>query len=92
MNTLLQSNASAAPKASLKIGDVQLGGRVLAAPMTGVTDLPFRRTLSRLGAAVFVVKGPELKSENELVMPELLSRYSCCHCALKSGWIRKSPT
>jgi len=51
VNTLLQSNASAAPKASLKIGDVQLGGRVLAAPMTGVTDLPFRRTLSRLGAA-----------------------------------------
>lgn len=26
-------------------------GRVLAAPMTGVTDLPFRRLMSRLGAA-----------------------------------------
>jgi nifR3 family TIM-barrel protein len=35
----------------LSIGGVDLGGRVLAAPMTGVTDLPFRRTLSRLGAA-----------------------------------------
>jgi nifR3 family TIM-barrel protein len=35
----------------LKIGDVNIAGRVLAAPMTGVTDLPFRRLLSRLGAA-----------------------------------------
>ncbi len=35
---------------SLKIGDVHVAGRVLAAPMTGVTDLPFRRLLSRLGA------------------------------------------
>jgi len=34
----------------LKIGDVNVAGRVLAAPMTGVTDLPFRRLLSRLGA------------------------------------------
>ena len=35
----------------LWIGDVRIGGRVLAAPMTGVTDLPFRRRLSRLGTA-----------------------------------------
>ena len=35
----------------LHIGDVRVAGRVLAAPMTGVTDLPFRRLLSRLGAA-----------------------------------------
>jgi len=32
------------------IGDVRIGGRVLTAPMTGVSDLPFRRTASRLGA------------------------------------------
>jgi tRNA-dihydrouridine synthase B len=36
---------------TLRIGDVVVPGRVLAAPMTGVTDLPFRRTASRLGAA-----------------------------------------
>ena len=36
---------------TLTIGDVVIPGRVLAAPMTGVTDLPFRRTASRLGAA-----------------------------------------
>jgi tRNA-dihydrouridine synthase B len=35
----------------LRIGDVEVNGRVLAAPMTGVSDLPFRRAASRLGAA-----------------------------------------
>jgi nifR3 family TIM-barrel protein len=35
----------------LKIGDVEIGGRVLIAPMTGVSDLPFRRAASRAGAA-----------------------------------------
>lgn len=35
----------------LQIGDVHVPGRVLTAPMTGVTDLPFRRLASRLGAA-----------------------------------------
>jgi nifR3 family TIM-barrel protein len=32
------------------IGDVWIGGRVLTAPMTGVSDLPFRRCASKLGA------------------------------------------
>ncbi len=34
----------------LTIGDIAIKGRVLAAPMTGVTDLPFRRVMRRLGA------------------------------------------
>ena len=50
MAHLAEPSVAPAP-ASLAIGDVRLAGRVLAAPMTGVTDLPFRRTLSRLGAA-----------------------------------------
>ncbi len=33
------------------IAGVPIGGRVLIAPMTGVSDLPFRRAASRLGAA-----------------------------------------
>lgn len=33
------------------IGNVRIGSRVLTAPMTGVSDLPFRRTASKLGAA-----------------------------------------
>jgi tRNA-dihydrouridine synthase B len=36
---------------SLQIGDVSVAGTVLLAPMTGVTDLPFRRAASRLGAS-----------------------------------------
>src|SRR5436190_2587679 len=36
---------------SLTIGDVTIPGRVLTAPMTGVSDLPFRRVASRCGAA-----------------------------------------
>jgi nifR3 family TIM-barrel protein len=32
------------------IGSVPIGGCVLTAPMTGVSDLPFRRAASRLGA------------------------------------------
>ena len=36
---------------SLIIGDVTVPGRVLMAPMTGVTDLPFRILASKLGAA-----------------------------------------
>lgn len=39
------------PKAGIRIGDVEIAGRVLMAPMTGVTDLPFRLLASRLGAA-----------------------------------------
>src|ERR1700675_4750297 len=35
---------------SLKLDDVEVGGRVWIAPMTGVSDLPFRRAASRLGA------------------------------------------
>jgi nifR3 family TIM-barrel protein len=37
--------------APLAIGDVTIPGRVLIAPMTGVSDLPFRRAAARLGAA-----------------------------------------
>src|SRR5512140_3074034 len=35
---------------SLQLGGVEVGGRVWIAPMTGVSDLPFRRAASRLGA------------------------------------------
>lgn len=35
---------------ALQIGDVTVPGNVLLAPMTGVTDLPFRRAAARLGA------------------------------------------
>jgi nifR3 family TIM-barrel protein len=37
-------------KQDLNIGGVCIGGKVLMAPMTGISDLPFRRAASRLGA------------------------------------------
>ncbi len=36
---------------AIRIGDVIVPGRVWAAPMTGVSDLPFRQTAVRLGAS-----------------------------------------
>lgn len=36
---------------TLSVGNIMVGGRVWIAPMTGVSDLPFRRAASRLGAA-----------------------------------------
>nr|WP_312163709.1 tRNA dihydrouridine synthase DusB [Brevundimonas diminuta] len=38
-------------KTEFQIGDVKIAGRVLMAPMTGITDLPFRVLASKLGAA-----------------------------------------
>jgi nifR3 family TIM-barrel protein len=37
-------------RSGFRIGHVDIGGRVLTAPMTGVSDLPFRLTASKLGA------------------------------------------
>src|ERR1700750_2686199 len=36
---------------NLLVGSVAFGGRAWLAPMTGVSDLPFRRAAARLGAA-----------------------------------------
>src|ERR1700678_4695173 len=35
----------------ISIAGIPIAGRVLLAPMSGVSDLPFRRAASRLGAA-----------------------------------------
>jgi tRNA-dihydrouridine synthase B len=49
----------------LAIANVRVGGRVLLAPMTGVSDLPFRRAASKLGAAYVAT---------EMVACEMLAR------------------
>lgn len=46
------STSSASP--ALTIGDIDLGNRVILAPMSGVTDAPFRRLVARLGAGLVV--------------------------------------
>lgn len=38
----------------IRIGKHRLGSRVLAAPMSGVTDLPFRRVLQKFGPGLIV--------------------------------------
>src|SRR5689334_23336118 len=38
------------PYSAFRIGDVRVSGCVLSAPMTGISDLPFRRAASKLGA------------------------------------------
>jgi tRNA-dihydrouridine synthase B len=39
---------------SIRIGPIELDSNVLLAPMSGVTDLPFRRLVKRLGAGLVV--------------------------------------
>jgi tRNA-dihydrouridine synthase B len=51
MSVFKQTLAAAEP---LKVGDVSLANRVLLAPMSGVTDAPFRRLAVRLGAGLVV--------------------------------------
>jgi len=38
----------------ITIGDIEIANRVVLAPMSGVTDLPFRRLVARLGAGLVV--------------------------------------
>lgn len=48
----LPSSASPDASASLSIGDLHLEAPVLLAPMSGVTDAPFRRLVRRFGAGL----------------------------------------
>ena len=38
----------------LRIGEIAISGRAILAPMSGVTDLPFRRLAHRFGAGLVV--------------------------------------
>src|SRR5215218_6072612 len=42
------------PRKPLKIGDIEVANRVLLAPMSGITDAPFRRQAATLGAGLVV--------------------------------------
>ncbi len=54
------------------IGNIQLANRVVLAPMSGVTDLPFRRLVARLGLPVLTVRGKaETPYRNILVATDL---------------------
>jgi tRNA-dihydrouridine synthase B len=58
----------------LKIGDIEVANRVLLAPMSGVTDVPFRRLTAMLGAGLVV---SEMTASNDLVNGRPMSRLRC---------------
>ena len=59
---------------SLKIGEIAAANRVLLAPMSGVTDAPFRRLAARLGAGLVV---SEMTASDELVHGRPMSLLRC---------------
>jgi tRNA-dihydrouridine synthase B len=58
----------------LKIGDIEVANRVLLAPMSGVTDAPFRRQAANLGAGLVV---SEMTASNDLVNGRPMSKLRC---------------
>jgi tRNA-dihydrouridine synthase B len=58
----------------LKIGDITLANRVFLAPMSGVTDAPFRRLSASLGAGLVV---SEMTASDDLVNGRPMSRLRC---------------
>src|ERR1700694_1459727 len=58
----------------LKIGDIEVGSRVLLAPMSGVTDAPFRRLTAALGAGLVV---SEMTASDDLVNGRPMSLLRC---------------
>jgi tRNA-dihydrouridine synthase B len=58
----------------LKIGDIAVANRVLLAPMSGVTDAPFRRLAATLGAGLVV---SEMTASSDLVNGRPMSLLRC---------------
>jgi len=62
------------PRKQLKIGDISIANRVLLAPMSGITDAPFRRLATALGAGLVV---SEMTASDELANGKPMSRLRC---------------
>jgi tRNA-dihydrouridine synthase B len=58
----------------LKIGDIEIANPVFLAPMSGVTDAPFRRLAAVLGAGLVV---SEMTASEDLVHGRPMSRLRC---------------
>ena len=58
----------------LKIGNIEIANRVFLAPMSGVTDAPFRRLSAALGAGLVV---SEMTAGDDLVNGRPMSRLRC---------------
>jgi len=62
------------PPKPLKIGEIAVANRVLLAPMSGITDAPFRRLSAALGAGLVV---SEMTASDDLVNGKPMSRLRC---------------
>ena len=58
----------------LKIGDIEVANRVLLAPMSGITDAPFRRLAAALGTGLVV---SEMTASDDLVNARPMSLLRC---------------
>ena len=58
----------------LKIGNIDIANPVLLAPMSGVTDAPFRRLTASLGAGLVI---SEMTASDDLVNGRPMSRLRC---------------
>src|SRR4051812_25915267 len=58
----------------LKIGDIEVANRVLLAPMSGITDAPFRKLAAKLGAGLVV---SEMTASDDLVNGRPMSLLRC---------------
>jgi nifR3 family TIM-barrel protein len=58
----------------LRIGDVEIVNRVVLAPMSGITDAPFRRLAAQLGAGLVV---SEMTASDDLVNGRPMSVLRC---------------
>lgn len=63
-----------APRAGLTIGDIEVANRVLLAPMSGITDAPFRRITAELGAGLVV---SEMTASDDLARGRPMSVLRC---------------
>ncbi|MBT3307865.1 MAG: tRNA dihydrouridine synthase DusB, partial [Alphaproteobacteria bacterium] len=63
---------------SPKIGPVRLDGPVILAPMSGVTDMPFRRLVKRCGVGLVV---SEMIASRAMVYAAKKTMKMASHCA-----------
>jgi tRNA-dihydrouridine synthase B len=68
------TGSACSPFKPLKIGDITVANRVLLAPMSGITDAPFRRLAAALGAGLVV---SEMTASDDLVNGRPMSRLRC---------------
>src|SRR6478672_5318975 len=68
------TGSESSPRKPLKIGDIEVANRVLLAPMSGVTDAPFRRLTAALGAGLVV---SEMTASDDLVNERPMSKLRC---------------